>query len=169
MKVLQFFKEYLKYNYWILTLLTILLDQLVKVIVFQYLFKSMKTIQVFFFFNLTPVWNNGISFGLFNESGQIGRYLFIFIGISFGILIPIISNSWNRIERIGASILAGGAIGNALDRIFYGSVVDFLDFHWHSIHFPTFNFADTFITMGVVLIFFGSIKYNNSGDKLKND
>ena len=66
-----------------------------------------------------------------------------------------------REEHIGAGFLSGGALGNALDRVIYGSVVDFLDFHWNDIHFPTFNFADTFITFGVILIFFANFRKSN--------
>ena len=98
---------------------------------------------------------------MFNETGEIGRLFFIILGFTFGLIIPIYTSNCNFIERIGAGFLSGGALGNALDRVIYGSVVDFLDFHWNDIHFPTFNFADTFITFGVILIFFANFRKSN--------
>ena len=58
----------------------------------------------------------------------------------------------------GAGFISGGALGNALDRIIHGRVIDFIDFHSYGIHFPTFNFADTFISLGVVTLLFASFK-----------
>ncbi len=134
----------------------VIIDQLSKRLIFSILFIEMKVIQINFFFNLSPVWNNGISFGMFNDSGQLGRYFFTVFGLLFGFLIPIITKSWSKFERIGAGFIAGGAIGNALDRIIYGRVIDFIDLHFNNIHFPTFNFADTFITLGVILMLISS-------------
>tara|TARA_Y100000588_G_C13828138_1_gene742395 strand:+ start:187 stop:660 length:474 start_codon:yes stop_codon:yes gene_type:complete len=134
----------------------VIIDQLSKRLIFSILFIEMKVIQINFFFNLSPVWNNGISFGMFNDSGQLGRYFFTVFGLLFGLLIPIITKSWSKFERIGAGFIAGGAIGNALDRIIYGRVIDFIDLHFNNIHFPTFNFADTFITLGVILMLISS-------------
>ena len=161
MNIVPFLKDHLKLRIWVLPIAVLCLDQISKFIIHAYLFNDMSAIKLLFFFNLVPVWNSGISFGMFNETGEIGRIFFIILGFTFGVIIPIYTSNWNFIERIGAGFLSGGALGNALDRVIYGSVVDFLDFHWNDIHFPTFNFADTFITFGVILIFFASFIKSN--------
>ena len=107
---------------------------------------------------MVPVWNSGISFGMFDQSGEFGRLIFTLIGLGFGMSIPIFASNWNSLERIGAGFISGGALGNALDRIIHGRVIDFIDFHSYGIHFPTFNFADTFISLGVVTLLFASFK-----------
>ena len=100
------------------------------------------------------VWNKGISFGMFSNSGEIGRIIFIFIGIIFGVLIPIFTNGWNKIEKLGCYLISGGALGNSLDRIIHGKVIDFIDIHFKNIHWPAFNFADICITCGIVIVLF---------------
>ena len=115
-------------------------------------------IQLLPFLNLIPVWNSGISFGMFDGSGDLGRIIFTILSLSFGLIIPIYTSNWSFLERIGSGLISGGAFGNAIDRIIHGRVIDFIDFHWNEIHFPTFNFADTFISLGVAIIFFVSFK-----------
>ena len=154
----------LGFRLWLLPIILILFDQFIKYIMFLLLFKPMIRIELVSFLNLIPVWNNGISFGMFNDSGNFGRYFFCGLGLTFGFIIPIISRDWSKFERIGASLLAGGAIGNAVDRIFYGRVVDFLDFHWHDLHFPAFNLADSFITIGVFIIIMSNLGKKNTDD-----
>ena len=146
----------LRFNYKIYTipLIILFIDQISKTIIFISLFEEMKRIIIFSFFNLTPVWNKGISFGMLSESGDIGKYTFIFIGISFGLLIPIFAEGWNKYDKLGAYFVSGGALGNSLDRIIYGKVIDFIDFHFRNIHWPAFNFADICITIGICLILF---------------
>ena len=136
----------------------LLIDQIFKYLVYVNLFIEFRIIKIFPFLNLVPVWNSGISFGMFDQSGDIGRLVFTLIGLGFGLFIPIYTSNWTIYERIGAAFISGGALGNALDRIFHGRVIDFIDFHWHQIHFPTFNFADTFISLGVITILFASFK-----------
>ena len=161
MNIFQLLKDHLKLRIWVLPIAVLFLDQISKFIIHAYLFIDMSTIKLLFFLNLVPVWNSGISFGMFNETGEPGRIFFIILGLTFGAIIPVYTSNWKLIERIGAGFLSGGAFGNALDRVIYGSVVDFLDFHWKDIHFPTFNFADTFITFGVILIFFANFGKSN--------
>ena len=136
----------------------LLIDQIFKYLVYVNLFIEFRIIRISPFLNLVPVWNSGISFGMFDQSGDIGRLVFTLIGLGFGLFIPIYTSNWISYERIGAAFISGGALGNALDRIIHGRVIDFIDFHWHQIHFPTFNFADTFISLGVITILFASFK-----------
>ena len=79
-----------------LPLIFLIIDQATKSIIFLMLFDEMNKVIIFSFLNLTPVWNKGISFGMFSNSGEIGRIIFIFIGIIFGVLIPIFTNGWNK-------------------------------------------------------------------------
>ena len=66
--------------------------------------------------------------------------------------IPIFASNWNNLERIGAGFISGGALGNAIDRIIHGKVIDFIDFFIYNFHWPAFNFADIFITLGVIIM-----------------
>ena len=136
----------------------LLIDQIFKYLIYVNLFIEFRIIKISPFLNLVPVWNSGISFGMFDQSGDIGRLVFTLIGLGFGLFIPIYTSNWISYERIGAAFISGGALGNALDRIIHGRVIDFIDFHWYQIHFPTFNFADTFISLGVITILFASFK-----------
>tara|TARA_B000000557_G_scaffold58410_1_gene45352 strand:- start:328 stop:570 length:243 start_codon:yes stop_codon:yes gene_type:complete len=77
------------------------------------LFIEFRIIKIFPFLNLVPVWNSGISFGMFDQSGEFGRLIFTLIGLGFGMSIPIFASNWNNLERIGAGFISGGALGNA--------------------------------------------------------
>lgn len=109
-------------------------------------------IKVTSFFNLVLAWNSGVTFGLFNNSGQ-----FIFNIISWGtilisiFLIVIMAREKFLARSIPLALIIGGAIGNIMDRFKYGAVVDFLDFYISKYHWPAFNFADSFIVAGVFL------------------
>lgn len=105
------------------------------------------------FFNLVLVWNPGVSFGLLDGLGAAGRWLLS--GLS--VLIMIVLLFWLRRVRVrltalGLGLVLGGALGNLIDRIRFGAVVDFLDFHAFGLHWPAFNVADAAIVCGVILI-----------------
>ena len=87
----EFFKTNLKT--YTIPLFIVIVDQLCKSFIFSKLFIEMKIVQINFFLNLIPVWNNGISFGMFNDSGQWGSYFFTAFGLFFGFLIPIITKT----------------------------------------------------------------------------
>lgn len=101
------------------------------------------------FFFLTYHENKGAAWGILQNM----RYLFIIttLIISAGLIYYIVKTS-NRFLKISLAFILGGAIGNLIDRVWKGSVADFLDFHIGEFHFPTFNFADTFITIGTILL-----------------
>ena len=132
----------------------IFLDYLTKKWAIENLFNQYKSIEVNAFLSMTPVWNSGISFGFLQNSGQVGRYaLTIF---AFGVSVWLISSSFKlpRYSSFGFILIASGAIGNAIDRIIYGKVVDFIDFHFNDFHWPAFNLADTVIFIGAPLFLF---------------
>ena len=103
---------------------------------------------------MTPVWNSGVSFGLFQNSGEIGRYGFTIFALLISSWLIYSSFKLPRYSSLGFILIASGAIGNAIDRIIYGKVVDFIDFHIADLHWPAFNLADTIIFIGAVLFIY---------------
>ena len=137
--------------------ITIILDQLTKYIAFIFLFKDKQVLVVNNFLNFRPVWNDGISFGMLQGYGNFGRVTFIIIALIISSWIIIYSKKLNIIGFIGYNMIAGGAIGNVIDRIFHGKVIDFIDFHYKEYHWPTFNMADSFIFIGVLLFIYNEL------------
>ncbi len=128
------------------------LDVLTKALAMEHLPTSIVIIPNFF--QLTYVQNKGAAFGLFAHSDDTFR-------IAFFTLIPIIAlatifyvfhklTDKEKDLAVAYSAIFAGAIGNILDRIRFGFVIDFLDFHWHDWHFPAFNVADSAICLGVL-------------------
>ncbi|HXP73549.1 MAG TPA: signal peptidase II [Stellaceae bacterium] len=105
------------------------------------------------FFNLVLTWNRGMSFGLFNRDSAWNAVLFSVLAVV--IVTALLIWLWRTESTLVASgigFVAGGAIGNVIDRLRLGAVTDFLDFHWFDWHFATFNLADSGITVGVALL-----------------
>ena len=124
---------------------------------------NFQNIEIFPFLNITFVRNTGISFGLFSDGGIFNRYFFTVFAIVIGTTLLIIALfSSEKLIQIALLFISGGAIGNALDRVYFGGVIDFIDFFLYNFHWPAFNFADIFITLGVIILlfenFFGKIK-----------
>ena len=104
------------------------------------------------YLNLELVWNTGIGFGLFSQNANIYYHsisLLIFFVIVF--LSYLISKA-NFADKIFFALILGGALGNFYDRLLYFAVPDFIDFHINDFHWFTFNIADIFITVGIILI-----------------
>ena len=111
------------------------------------------------FLNLVLVQNKGISFGLFSRY-EVGWLISI---LTIGIVVVLFI--WMRkLERailaLPFSLIIGGAIGNLIDRLNYGFVVDFIDFHFFGWHWPAFNIADSAITVGVIFLLIASFSNN---------
>ena len=103
------------------------------------------------FLNLDLTWNTGIGFGLLSTNSTIIYSLItILIGVIISLLI-IMGLSLARFEKIVFSIIIGGAIGNLYDRVVFNAVPDFIDIHYKNFHWFTFNVADIFITIGIML------------------
>lgn len=133
----------------LIVILIIIADQISKFIIVKNveMGEMIEIIQNFFY--ITYIRNKGAAWSLF----QNGRYFFIVMTIIVSIvLIYLLMKSKNRIFCLALSFILGGAIGNLIDRIIVGSVVDFLEFHFWSYRFPVFNVADTFITIGTILL-----------------
>ena len=115
-------------------------------------------LEVTKYFNLVYVENRGVSFGMFSEWGILGRYFFSIFSIVVGcflILYAIFTDT--KVFRISLGLISSGALGNAIDRVYFGGVIDFIDFFIYNFHWPAFNFADIFITIGVILLLFDNI------------
>ncbi len=103
------------------------------------------------FLNLDLLWNTGIGFGLLSlESSIYYNILSILIGLVIVLLIFVGIKS-NKFEKFFFSMIIGGALGNFYDRIYFNAVPDFIDLHYNNFHWFTFNIADIFITIGVIL------------------
>lgn len=136
----------------------LILDQLSKYIIRNYVSAQGGHVEVLPFFNLVTVWNHGISFGLFQAGSETGVYILIAIASIISALFAVIlwrSDRW--FEALACGIIIGGAIGNIIDRIIFGAVYDFLDFHLYGYHWPAFNVADSCILIGIAMIAYDSL------------
>ncbi len=105
------------------------------------------------FFNLVKVWNTGVSFSMFNNHGDVGRVLLsVFSLVVCAFLLHWMLKEDNQLKIVALGLVIGGALGNVVDRIRFGAVLDFLDFHIAEYHWPAFNLADTFICIGACLL-----------------
>ena len=109
-------------------------------------------INVNSFLNFNLVWNNGIAFGLlsFNENFYYHSITFLIILIT--VLIVWFAYKSNGLEKISFLMITGGSLGNIFDRLYYSSVIDFIDLNYNNFHWFIFNVADIFITLGVVVL-----------------
>ncbi len=132
-----------------LAVLVIVLDQLSKLlIVGQYPLGWSQPLSSFF--NLVRVHNTGAAFSFLASASGWQRWFFTGLGAVAAVLIiwMLRSHPGQKLFGFALSLILGGAIGNVIDRLMYGHVVDFLDFHWAGWHFPAFNLADSAITLG---------------------
>ena len=136
-----------------LALIIVLADQLTKVLIVGY-YEYGDSTHITSFFNLVRVHNHGAAFSFLASSGGWQRWLFTGIGVGAAVLIIWLlrSHPGQKLFALALACILGGAIGNVIDRVMYGYVVDFLDFHWKTWHFPAFNIADSAITVGAVLL-----------------
>jgi len=119
-------------------------------------------ISLTFFLDLTHIHNFGISFGLF--SGLISPWLLIIIGLLVvGFIFYLMKSASDMFEEWSFLIIISGALSNIIDRIFNGYVIDFIYFHYKYFFWPAFNFADIYITIGIIMIVINILrKINNS-------
>lgn len=111
------------------------------------------------FFDLTVVWNRGISYGLFQQHSEFGRWVLTGIKIGAAIFLTYwVRKAASRGEAAGIGMIIGGAIGNAIDRIFHGAVFDFAHFHLGDFSWYVFNVADAAIVIGVGLMLLAQLR-----------
>lgn len=134
----------------------IALDQITKTVITEKLFMYGTYQVIAGFFNLVYVMNPGAAFGFLADMPELFRYAF-FIGITLlamGLIIFFVVKGENEplIIIVSLALIFGGAVGNLIDRIRFGAVIDFLDFYIGSWHWPAFNVADSAITTGAILM-----------------
>jgi signal peptidase II len=133
----------------------VVLDQLSKAGVLGFLTGNLPGQQqeISSFFNIVLIHNRGMSFGLFNSSGRLNALLFSLVAAAIvAVLIYWLNRVDSSLLAVAIGLIIGGAIGNVIDRIRLGAVVDFLDFHVGSWHWPAFNVADSAICIGVAVM-----------------
>jgi len=120
-------------------------------------FSAADPIRVLPVFDLTLAWNRGVSFGMFG-GGDVSPLVFFAIALAIcAFLAWQMAKSETALLAAGYGLIVGGALGNALDRLIHGAVVDFLSVHWRGWAFPVFNIADAAITLGVILVIIDSL------------
>jgi signal peptidase II len=139
-------------GYLIIAAAVILSHQMAQWLVFPAVAEHGGPIAVLSFFNLVEVWNPGISFGMFNDLTH-GQWLLsaLALAITF-ILLRWLWRTHDKFTSIALALVIGGAVGNTVDRLRYGAVADYLDFHAFGYHWPAFNITDTAICIGVIML-----------------
>ena len=144
----------------------LILDQSSKWWIVHHIMSAPQVIKVTSFFNLVLGYNRGVSFGMFGDGADIGRW--VLVALALGIIVAL--GIWlMRAEKpalaTALGLIIGGAAGNVIDRARIGAVVDFLDFHAMGYHWPAFNVADTGITVGAAILIFDSVFGAHDGPK----
>lgn len=145
----------------IYVIICIVMDQLSKTLIYNCLQSSPKMLNILPFCNIIINWNYGVSFGILNDIEQSQDILSaVAIFIIFGLLVWYQKSKQKKELMLAVSFITGGALGNIIDRYRYGAVLDFIDLHISSFHYPAFNVADTLIFFGVLSIIFVAKKHN---------
>jgi signal peptidase II len=142
----------------LIAVISMIADQATKWWILEGIMQPPRVIPMTPFFNLVLTWNNGVSFGLFNNNNELNALILSVLAIAIVIfLILWLRKAENKRMAIGLGLIIGGALGNVIDRGIHGAVVDFLDFYVNSYHWPAFNVADSCITIGAVILIFDSL------------
>lgn len=142
-----------------LATVVLLLDQVSKWIVLNHVMVPPHTVCVTSFLNIILAWNRGISFGLLSSSNPYGGWILAAIAFAFSAVLMLwIWRAETKVTALAFGLVLGGAAGNLFDRLRFGAVTDFLDFHAYGRHWYTFNIADAAIVGGMVLILLAYMK-----------
>ncbi|WP_430395480.1 signal peptidase II [Ferrovibrio sp.] len=142
----------------VIAALIVISDQLSKPFLLDLMEKNPGGIEVTPFFNLVMVWNRGVSFGMFSGAGDERRW--ILIAAAAAVTVWLLIWLWRgpaRLVTVALGLVVGGALGNIGDRLRFGAVADFFDFHAFGWHWPAFNIADCAIVVGVCLLLLDSL------------
>lgn len=151
--------------YWGLAFVLVVLDQFTKWLVVSR-FALYDSVPITSFFNLVRVHNEGAAFSFLADAGGWQRWLFTGISLAASVAIVFMLRASRSKPRaaLALCLILSGAVGNLIDRVINGYVVDFLDFHWqwmsllfHGGHFPAFNIADSAITVGAILLIWDEV------------
>ena len=148
-----------RYIIWFVSIgvIIVVLDLLSKNWALNLIFSPPRQIALTSFLNLTPVWNSGISFGLFQNQQLVGTRVIPFLAVLVVLWLFFTLHELSALQRFAAGLISGGAIGNVIDRFRFERVVDFVDVHIGIYHWPAFNLADSAIFLGVVFWIYAAI------------
>lgn len=142
-------------------LIVLISDQISKQLVLDFFTTRDEVFKITDFFNLVLRFNRGISFSLFHKGGPLTPWILTLVSLSVcGVIIHWIKQEKNPKNVIFFGMILGGALGNVVDRIRFGAVVDFLDFHIGQYAWPAFNVADSAICVGAFLLIFYNIFFS---------
>lgn len=147
----------------IISIILLCIDQISKLLVVNLLTKTDSITIIKNFFYLTYINNDGAAFSIL-----VGKRIFLIL-IAVLVIVMLIryikkNNIQNKLELVSISLIIGGSLGNLMDRVVRGYVIDFLDFKLFNYNFPIFNLADTFIVIGVFLLLLKEIRKENNLD-----
>lgn len=136
-----------------LAFILLLADQFTKVLILGY-YQLGDSTYVTGFFNVVRAHNTGAAFSFLAGASGWQRWFFTALGLGAAVIIiwMLRKHAGQKLFCFAMACILGGAIGNVIDRLLYGYVVDFLDFHWRGMHFPAFNVADSAITVGAICL-----------------
>jgi len=145
-----------------IAVIVVLLDQVSKITMSRLLVYGQSEL-ITPYFNLVMVYNQGAAFSFLANSGGWQRWFFsgLAMVVSLGIIWMLHKNSGQRLFCWALTLILGGAVGNLIDRLLYGHVIDFLDFHIGTLHWPAFNVADSAITVGAALFVLDELRRVN--------
>jgi signal peptidase II len=143
-------------SYWVwlgLAALVLIADQFTKVLIVS-TYQLGEGFPVSSFFNIVRVHNEGAAFSFLATAGGWQRWFFTGLGViaTLGMVWMLKKHPGQKLFGFAIACILGGAVGNVIDRVLYGYVVDFLDFYYAGIHFPAFNIADSGITVGAACL-----------------
>lgn len=137
----------------LVALVWLILDQATKWWVLEVVMQPPRVIEVTSFFNLVLAWNRGVSFSMFAHEAEVMPYVLSALALAItGMLLVWLRRADRPFLAASIGLVIGGAVGNVVDRLRFGAVTDFLDFHLWGYHYPAFNIADAGIFIGVAMI-----------------
>ncbi len=141
-----------------LALIILIADQFTKVLILGY-YRLGDSTYITSFFNIVRAHNTGAAFSFLADSSGWQRWFFTGIGVAATLFIlwMLKSHAGQKLFSFAMACILGGAVGNVVDRLLHGYVVDFLDFHWATWHFPAFNIADMGISIGAACLILDEI------------
>lgn len=142
-----------------IALVIILADQFTKVLILDH-FQYGDSRHVTSFFNLVRVHNTGAAFSFLAGASGWQRWFFVVLGAfaTFFIIVMLRRHGHQRLFAWALTLILGGAVGNVVDRLLHGYVVDFIQLHWAGWYYPSFNVADSAITVGAILLIWDELR-----------
>ena len=145
----------------------VLIDQISKYLVIKN-FSIGESLNLLPVLDVYLILNTGIAFSLFDDGGNFGRWLLVFLVslVCIYLIYILATESLSKYESVAMILILSGGLGNLIDRMFRGYVIDFIDFYYDNYSFYVFNFADTFITIGVIFYIFSMLnsKFTTNGN-----